>query len=264
MKVKMLIVACMMLALAAKAQNTPKNEREYSLESCINRFEEANAEQNKAGWAYWFIPKGFADTLTMKMSSVFLLPGTHTPHCHNPDEAFYIAQGPALVTLNGEQRVVETGAVFYTPSGSTHCIARAGEGPIKYLVMKRETTSELEKPFGVGKKNYTIDDCITVVDDSKWKRGTASDSYLCLDKTFADGLSIELVRIPADVSPATLSVRQSVPEALYVIGGSAEVTLDGKSTVVGPNTSFYCPPGSVRAIRRAGNEPLTFLAVRTH
>ena len=262
MKRILFFCAASLLAACAGAQT----RSDYPIADYLNTLDESKAGSNKAGWAYWFVPKGMADTLTVKMSSVFLLEGTHDPHAHNEDEAFLIVQGPAIVHLNGEERELQTGDFFYTPSGSSHSIRRAGEGPIKYLVMKRETDGKLDEPFAVAKVAYTMDDCtFSPMSDPAWASG-APGRVMPIDENFSGGLRVAMRRVTADDHAfQNQDPHAHTQEVIYVVSGEAEVTLDGSEPRrIGPHTSFYCPAGVMHSIKQVGEEPMVFLAIITY
>ena len=253
-----MLTAALCAAFAATARPPRAGETDRKLCDCICVLDETKASPNKAGWAFWFIPKGAADTLTVKMSSVYLLPGTHTPHSHNEDEGFYLAQGTAVVTLNGEERTIPAGSSFYCPGGSTHCIRRAGEEPIRYVVIKRETVERLETVSEPALKNYTVDDCIA----SPAPAGNLAQPYVYIGKELSGGMNVRMESLPPGDETGK-EYRLPQQEAFYVVEGTAEVRLDGERERIGPNTSFYCPAGRLHGIRNAGTEPLRDLVIRT-
>ena len=263
MKFRLITLALALLAGTAVHAQKPEA---YTLANCISILNETQVRPTRAGWENWFVPKGFGDTLTIKMSAVSLLPGTHDPHSHNEDEAFLLVQGPAIVHINGEERELQTGDFFYTPSGSSHSLRRAGEGPIRYLVIKRETTTALDKPFEVSKPNYTYDDCIFQPGkDAAWMSG-APGRVIAIDEHFSNGLRVAMRRVTKDdVAFQSQEPHAHTQEVIYILSGEAEITLAGEGTIrVRPQTSFYCPPGVMHSIKQVGEEPMVFLAIITY
>ena len=267
MKTNLILCAAVCLfTLSCGGSQQKQSSGNYPIADYLNTLDETKADSNSSGWAYWFVPKGEADTLTIKMSSVWKVVGTHEPHAHNEDEAFFIAQGPVIVHLNGEERELQTGDFFYTPSNSSHNIRRAGEGPIKYLVMKRETTEKLDKPYTVAKADYTMDDCTFFpMNDANWASG-APGRVIAIDENFSDGLRVAMRRVTKDDAAfQNQEPHAHTQEVIYIVSGQAEVTLDNSEpTVIGPNTSFYCPAGVMHSIKQVGEEPMVFLAIITY
>lgn len=234
------------------------------IESYIDRFDEHKVNKNKNGWAHYYIPKGMADTLTVKMSCVYEGTQTHPPHTHHEDEAFYIIQGPVNFHINGEERILNTGDFVYTPSGSFHNIQRVGNDTIKYLVLKRETIQPVAKPYKVGKADYTFEDCCYHISkDPGWIKEGASH-IIALDKTFADGFEVILERMTADTGmyPANYSGKAK-QTAIYIISGEGEVNFDGQRAILNADNTFYCPKKSSYSLKKTSHKPLIFLSVST-
>ena len=51
-------------------------------------------------------------------------------------------------------------------------------------------------------------------------------------------------------------------EFFYILEGTAQFYLDGKTAVAGPNTSFYCPSNVEHGISNAGNTDLKYLVIK--
>ena len=107
----------------------------YTLNNCVTRFSEANTNEAKTGWFFWFEPKSLTGGLTLKMTYVDKLTGTHEPHQHTGEEILYLLEGRAEVHLNGETKVIGPNTGIYYPGNSLHCIKRVNDQPIKYLVI---------------------------------------------------------------------------------------------------------------------------------
>ncbi|MDR1407097.1 MAG: cupin domain-containing protein [Tannerella sp.] len=258
-------IGILLLSLHAKAQN-----RQYAvpgnIESYIDRFELRTSDMNGNGWAHYYIPRGMGDTLTVKMSCVYLGKQTHAPHVHHEDESFYVVRGPVNFHINGEERIFNTGDFVYTPSGSSHNIQRVSEqDTIKYLVIKRETAGHVDKPHPVGKPDYTFDDCITYPSKHTEWTGAGNDAQLVLlDRHFADGFHIVMTRVTdSDKVFPHADSRRPGQAALYILSGRATVTLDGQSSSIGADNTFYCPKNATYSLTKAGTEPLVFLTVTT-
>ena len=126
---------CAQQAGPPRRDSTPSDQR--SLEACVNRFTMSRVEPTEAGYRYWFIDRNFLDGRTLKMSAVKPQAATHPPHHHPEDEIFFILEGTAEVSLNGEKTVLHPYASFYCPPNSEHGIRNAGETELKYLVIKK-------------------------------------------------------------------------------------------------------------------------------
>ena len=85
------------LGLHAHAQESTKKsqDKEFTIENCVNEFSEENAETTKSGYRYWFADKDFIDGRTLKLSVVKPNQATRPPHTHEQDEFFFILEGNA-------------------------------------------------------------------------------------------------------------------------------------------------------------------------
>ena len=53
-------------------------------------------------------------------------------------------------------------------------------------------------------------------------------------------------------------------EFFFVLEGTAEFYLNGKTKTAGPYTSFYCPPNSEHGIRNTGDSVLKYLVIKKY
>lgn len=51
-------------------------------------------------------------------------------------------------------------------------------------------------------------------------------------------------------------------EFFFILGGRAKFNLDEKETVVGPNTSLFCPSNIMHGISNAGDTELKYLVIK--
>lgn len=258
------LIAVFILPLIAFAQDK-RRAIPGDIESYIDRFEEGKVDKNKNGWAHYYIPKGMADTLTVKMSCVYEGTQTHPPHTHHEDEAFYIIKGPVNFHINGEERILDTGDFVYTPSGSFHNIQRVGNDTIKYLVLKRETIQPVTKPYKVGKTDYTFEDCCYHISkDPEWIKDGASH-IIALDKIFADGFEVILKRVMDNTEVFLKNDSEEGKQtAIYIISGSADIRFDGQQATLYADNTFYCPKDVVFSLMKTNDTPLIFLSISTY
>ncbi|WP_298493810.1 cupin domain-containing protein [uncultured Algibacter sp.] len=117
--------------------NLNAQEKEYTIDDCVNTFNKEEAIPTKVGYQYWFADKDFLDGRTIKMSVVAPGKATHAPHKHPEDEFFYVLEGKAKFHLDGNEVVVQANTSLYCPSNIMHGISNAGETELKYLVIKK-------------------------------------------------------------------------------------------------------------------------------
>jgi len=112
-------------------------EKNYTIENCVNIFSKDEATPTKVGYQYWFADKDFLDGRTLKMSVVEPHKSTHAPHQHPEDEFFFILEGAAEFYLDGKTTVVGKYTSLYCPPNSMHGISNVGDTELKYLVIKK-------------------------------------------------------------------------------------------------------------------------------
>ncbi len=118
----------------------------YDIDRCVNTFTPAAVESTQAGYQYWFADKKFLDGRTLKLSVVRPHEATHPPHAHPEDEFFFVLEGRAEFFLDGHTRVVSPSTSLYCPPNVKHGIRNAGDGELKYLVIKKYPMPGQEPP----------------------------------------------------------------------------------------------------------------------
>ena len=118
------------------AQKADTIQPKWTIRNCVNQFSKEKAIPTKAGYQYWFADPDFLNGRTLKMSAVAPHDATHPPHKHLEDEFFFVLEGKARFFLNGDTMVCGPYTSFYCPSMVEHGISNAGDGELKYLVIK--------------------------------------------------------------------------------------------------------------------------------
>jgi mannose-6-phosphate isomerase-like protein (cupin superfamily) len=134
------ILALLLAGMTIQAAGQEPGGREparRSLAECVKEFSADGIDSTAVGYQYWFVGKDFLDGRTIKMSVVRPHEATHAPHRHDEDEFFFVLEGTAELTLEGERRTVGPLTSFYCPPSSLHGIRNAGETDLKYLVIKK-------------------------------------------------------------------------------------------------------------------------------
>lgn len=115
----------------------------------------------------------------------------------------------------------------------------------------------------IEKKEYTIENCVNHFDVDKVIKNKVGYQYWFVDKNFIDGKTLKL----SVVGPhqATHAPHKHVEdEFFFVLEGTAQFYLDGKTTTGGPNTSFYCPSFVEHGISNAGDTELKYLVIKKY
>lgn len=134
---KNLINAFVILLLLIGFKTLHAQDKNYTIENCVNTFSKDETIPTKVGYQYWFANKDFLDGRTLKMSVVAPHKSTHAPHQHREDEFFFVLEGMAEFYLDGKTTVVGKYTSLYCPPNSMHGISNVGDTELKYLVIKK-------------------------------------------------------------------------------------------------------------------------------
>ncbi len=109
--------------------------------------------------------------------------------------------------------------------------------------------------------NYTIENCVNEFDLSKASKTKVGYQYWFGDKNFTEEntLKMSIVEPGKSTHPPH---RHPEEEFFYILEGKASFYLDGKTKVVGANTSLYCPPNSEHGISNVGITDLKYLVIK--
>jgi len=110
---------------------------------------------------------------------------------------------------------------------------------------------------------YSIENCLNEFSKEKIEKTDAGYQYWFVDKMLADGKTLKM----SVVKPhAATHAPHSHPEdeMFFVLEGKVEFYLNGKTKVVGPYSSFYCPSNSRHGIRNAGDTEAKYLVVKKY
>ncbi|MBX2990844.1 MAG: cupin domain-containing protein [Bacteroidetes bacterium] len=120
--------------------------------------------------------------------------------------------------------------------------------------------SEPQTPPG---KSYTINNCVNIFDPAKVESTKVGYQYWFADKKFLDGrtLKMSVVKPHEATHPPH---KHAEDEFFFVLEGTAEFYLDGKTKIAGPYASFYCPSNSEHGIRNIGDTELKYLVIKKY
>ncbi|HEX7868991.1 MAG TPA: cupin domain-containing protein [Chryseobacterium sp.] len=109
--------------------------------------------------------------------------------------------------------------------------------------------------------NYTIENCVNEFDISKATKTKVGYQYYFGDKNFTEENTLKMSIVEPGKSTHAPH-RHPEEEFFYILEGKATFYLDGKTKIVGPNTSLYCPPNSEHGISNAGTTDLKYLVIK--
>lgn len=115
----------------------------------------------------------------------------------------------------------------------------------------------------VGESTYTIDNAVNSFDEERTQPTAVGYQYWFADKSFADGKTLKLSVVKPHAATHAPHAHEE-DEFFFVLEGTAEFHLDGKTKIGGPMTSFYCPTGSTHGIRNIGDTELKYLVIKKY
>jgi quercetin dioxygenase-like cupin family protein len=110
---------------------------------------------------------------------------------------------------------------------------------------------------------FNIENCVNQFSFSDTVQTKAGYQYWFVDKNFLDGRTLKMSVVgphKATHAPHT----HTEDEFFFVLEGTAEFHLDGKTTICKPYSSFYCPPNSMHGIRNVGDTELKYLVIKKY
>ncbi len=112
-------------------------------------------------------------------------------------------------------------------------------------------------------KKYSIDNCVNEFNATKTEATKVGFQYWFADKNFADGKTVKL-SVVAPHSATHPPHKHAEDEFFFVLEGTAEFYLDGKTKIVGPMTSLYCPSDVEHGIKNVGDSELKYLVIKKY
>ncbi|MCB0471557.1 MAG: cupin domain-containing protein [Flavobacteriaceae bacterium] len=112
-------------------------------------------------------------------------------------------------------------------------------------------------------KVYSIENCVNRFSADKTETTKAGYQYWFADKHFLDGRTLKMsVVAPHKFTHAPH--KHSEDEFFFVLEGKAEFYLDGKTVIVEPYTSLYCPSNVMHGIKNVGDTELKYLVIKKY
>ena len=119
--------------------------------------------------------------------------------------------------------------------------------------VKKETTPIEPK--------YTIENCVNHFELDKATKTKVGYQYWFADKNFTQENTLKMSIV--EPGKSTHAPHHHVEEEFfYILEGTAQFYLDGKTVTAGPNTSFYCPSNMEHGISNVGKTDLKYLVIK--
>lgn len=121
----------------------------------------------------------------------------------------------------------------------------------------------VKKTLSEGKK-YTFENCINRLNVDQAVKTQAGYQYWFIGQKFLeDGLTVKM-SVVAPGQSTHAPHRHAEDEIFFILEGTAQFYLDGKTTTAGPFTSFYCPSNIEHGISNAGVTELKYLVIKKY
>jgi quercetin dioxygenase-like cupin family protein len=112
-------------------------------------------------------------------------------------------------------------------------------------------------------KSFDIDNCVSEFNINEVDSTKVGYQFWFVDKQFLDGRTLKM-SVVAPKSATHPPHQHEEDEFFFVLEGTAEFYLDGKTRTAGPYTSFYCPPNSMHGIKNVGDTQLKYLVIKKY
>ena len=114
----------------------------------------------------------------------------------------------------------------------------------------------------IGKK-FNIDNCVSEFNMDSILKTSVGYQFWFVDKDFLDGrtLKMSVVKPHAATHPPHKHIED---EFFFILEGTAEFYLDGKTKTASAYTSFYCPSNVEHGIRNVGETELKYLVIKKY
>jgi len=133
--------------------------------------------------------------------------------------------------------------------------------PIFFLILVPNGFSQVETNENMVKKEFAIENCVNEYSVEKSDKTKSGHRFWFADKDFIDGRTIKLSAVkPGTATHPPHAHHQD--EFFFVLEGNAKFYLDGKTKIVGPYTSLYCPADVPHGISNAGETELKYLVIK--
>jgi quercetin dioxygenase-like cupin family protein len=112
-------------------------------------------------------------------------------------------------------------------------------------------------------KQFTIEKCVTEFSMDKAIKTQVGYQFWFADPDFIDGRTLKM-SVVAPHSATHPPHKHIEDEFFFVLEGTAEFYLGGKTKAAGSYTSFYCPPDIEHGIRNIGDTELKYLVIKKY
>ncbi|WP_245794799.1 cupin domain-containing protein [Flaviramulus basaltis] len=112
-------------------------------------------------------------------------------------------------------------------------------------------------------KNFNIENCVNQFNFKDTIRTKVGYQYWFANKDFLDGRTLKM-SVVAPHKSTHAPHKHIEDEFFFVLEGTAQFYLDGKTQIAGAYTSFYCPSNVMHGISNVGDTELKYLVIKKY
>ena len=131
------------------------------------------------------------------------------------------------------------------------------------FLMSKYQAQEINVVIHDSLKKYSIENCVNSFSIEKSIPTKVGYQYWFADKDFIDGRTLKL-SVVAPGQSTHAPHKHIEDEFFFVLEGTAQFYLDGKTQTAGAYTSFYCPSNSMHGISNVGDTELKYLVIKKY
>lgn len=134
---------------------------------------------------------------------------------------------------------------------------------VLFLNFSAGTFAQVKLDSLAGQREWTIEECVNSFSMDDTTRTKAGYQYWFFDKNFIDGRTLKMSVV--DPGMATHAPHtHAEDEFFFVLEGTAEFYLNGKTMIGEKYSAFYCPRNSEHGIKNIGNTELKYLVIKKY
>lgn len=108
-----------------------------------------------------------------------------------------------------------------------------------------------------------ITDCVNTYDSENTIPTKVGHQFWFVDKEFLDGRTLKLSAVAPGMATHPPHKHEE-DEFFFVLEGTAEFFLNGKTVKAEPYTTLYCPSWSMHGIKNVGETELKYLVIKKY
>jgi mannose-6-phosphate isomerase-like protein (cupin superfamily) len=112
-------------------------------------------------------------------------------------------------------------------------------------------------------RRFTIENCVSRFDPARIDSTSVGYQFWFVGREFLDGRTLKMSVVKPHAATHAPHAHAE-DEFFFVLEGTAEFYLDGKTASASAYASFYCPPGSLHGIRNTGDTELKYLVIKKY